>query len=350
METFSVLLAICAGNSPVPDEFPAQRPVTRSFDIFFDLRLNKRLSKQSWGWWFETLSRPLWLHFNGFHPQRASTVENISYVCIFYGIYFICQNTSNWCSWKLGNRENIIFHIFVRKPIHHRLSYGYGEISRPSTISTKRYSHGLGIWEGFVFQEMVLPCDSFASMVTGRVQQGCLRHQARDGGSHTRWRHKMETFSALLAICVGNSPVPGEFPAFSALLAICVGNSPVPGEFPAHKPVTRSFDVFFDLRLNKRLSKQLWGWWFETLSRPLWCHRNDSSYYLCSKTWWHHHMEMSSALLALCGGNLSPVALTVNRSFFVFLFLFYFIFIYLFIYLSIFLAGGGSLVQFKLKK
>ena len=54
METVSPLLAICAGNSSVTDEFPAQRPVTRSFDVFFDLRLNKRLSKQSWGWWFET--------------------------------------------------------------------------------------------------------------------------------------------------------------------------------------------------------------------------------------------------------------------------------------------------------
>ena len=62
METFSALLAICAGNSPVPGEIPEQRPVTRSFDVFFDLRLNKRLSKQSWGWWFETLSRPLWRH------------------------------------------------------------------------------------------------------------------------------------------------------------------------------------------------------------------------------------------------------------------------------------------------
>ena len=39
METFSALLAICAGNSPVPGEFPLQRPVTRSFDVFFDLRL-----------------------------------------------------------------------------------------------------------------------------------------------------------------------------------------------------------------------------------------------------------------------------------------------------------------------
>ena len=39
--------------------------VTRSFDVYFDLRPNKRLSKQSWGWWFETLSPPLWRHRNG---------------------------------------------------------------------------------------------------------------------------------------------------------------------------------------------------------------------------------------------------------------------------------------------
>ena len=45
METFSALLAICAGNSSVPGEFPAQRPVTQSFDVYFDLRLNKLLSK-----------------------------------------------------------------------------------------------------------------------------------------------------------------------------------------------------------------------------------------------------------------------------------------------------------------
>ena len=40
METFSALLAICAGNSPVPGEFPEQRPVTRSFDVLLDLRPN----------------------------------------------------------------------------------------------------------------------------------------------------------------------------------------------------------------------------------------------------------------------------------------------------------------------
>ena len=56
METFSALLALCAGNSPVTSEFPSQWPVMRSFDVFFDLHLNNRLSKQSWGWWFETSS------------------------------------------------------------------------------------------------------------------------------------------------------------------------------------------------------------------------------------------------------------------------------------------------------
>ena len=65
METFSALLAICAGNSPIPSEFPAKRPVTHSFDFFFDLRPNKRLNKQSWGWLFETLLRPLWRQCNG---------------------------------------------------------------------------------------------------------------------------------------------------------------------------------------------------------------------------------------------------------------------------------------------
>ena len=46
-------------------DMASQRPVTRSFDVFFDLRLNKRLSEQSWGWWFETPSCPLWRHVHG---------------------------------------------------------------------------------------------------------------------------------------------------------------------------------------------------------------------------------------------------------------------------------------------
>ena len=81
------------------------------------------------------------------------------------------------------------------------------------------------------------------------------------------WRHKMETFSALLALCAGNSPVAGEF--------------------PAERPVTRSFYDFFNLHLNKRLSKQSWGWWFEMPSCPLWRHCNDSSKSVCRIQMFH---------------------------------------------------------------
>ena len=84
MKTISALLAMCAENSPVTGEFPAQRPVTQSYDVFFDLRQNKRLSKQSWGWWFETLSHPLWRHRN---QQQTSVTE---------GDYFMWHMHSSW--------------------------------------------------------------------------------------------------------------------------------------------------------------------------------------------------------------------------------------------------------------
>ena len=76
METFSASLAVCEGNSPVTGEFPAQKPVTWSIDVFFDLRLNKRLSQQSWGWWFETLSHPSWLHCNGGSGKKSALTLN----------------------------------------------------------------------------------------------------------------------------------------------------------------------------------------------------------------------------------------------------------------------------------
>ena len=61
-QTFSALLALCEGNPPVTGWFPSQRPVTWSIDVFFDLRQNKRLNKQSRRRWFETPWRSLWRH------------------------------------------------------------------------------------------------------------------------------------------------------------------------------------------------------------------------------------------------------------------------------------------------
>ena len=80
---------------------------------------------------------------------------------------------------------------------------------------------------------------------------------------------------------------------FSALLAICAGNSPFTGEFPAKASNAELFDVFFDLRLNKRLSIQLGGWWFETPSRPLWRHCDDvmHTYTLFQGVSLHHAIQ-----------------------------------------------------------
>ena len=85
METFSALLALCASKSPVTGEFPSQRPVTRSLDVFFDLRLNKRFSKQSWGWWFEKQLHSLWRHCNG------CMAYNISRDLILYRLCPLCS-------------------------------------------------------------------------------------------------------------------------------------------------------------------------------------------------------------------------------------------------------------------
>ena len=82
---FRVTGHLC-GEFTGPGEFPTQRPVTRSFGVFFDLRLNKRLSKQSWGWWFETLSCPLWRQCNGsVRTPLAPTWLPLTLICIWNG-------------------------------------------------------------------------------------------------------------------------------------------------------------------------------------------------------------------------------------------------------------------------
>ena len=112
----------------------------------------------------------------------------------------------------------------------------------------RHYAHVMSVW-----------CNASGGYMCGdnNTANGCLCHN-----DVTKWKH---------------------FPRY---WAICAGDSPVPGEFPTQRPVTRSFDIFFDLRPKKRLSKQWWGWWFETLPFPLWRHGdgddiNASSGYHC---------------------------------------------------------------------
>ena len=146
METFSALLAICAGNSPVTGEFPKQRPVMRSFGVFFDLRLNKRLSKQQRRRWFETPSRSLWRH------------------CNEYGWLHTLSNKPGTI--KPGNTWNV------------------NCVAKMSTLLSKcqlwhKYSpHGV-----YAHEQML--------KLLWKVSLGL------------RWRHDTETFSTLLVLCEG---------------------------------------------------------------------------------------------------------------------------------------------------
>ena len=135
METFSALLAICAGNSPVHGEFPAQRPVTRSFDVFLDLRLNKRFSKQSWSWWFETLSCPLWRHCNVSH--RNGTLHKPAHKCTDPKRLYVVS--------RVGSKSGDILKI-----LREMNSYSYEDITTHvgTNYCTRRYLVGK-IWTNF---------------------------------------------------------------------------------------------------------------------------------------------------------------------------------------------------------
>ena len=101
---FRVTSPLC-GEFTGPGEFPTQRPVTRNFDVFFDLRLNKRLSKQPWGWWFETLSWSLWRQRNvPFNWSADITLRRIQNCHCFADDIFKCivLNENVWISLKIS--------------------------------------------------------------------------------------------------------------------------------------------------------------------------------------------------------------------------------------------------------
>ena len=111
--TFFALLALGAGNSPVIDEFPSKRPVTWSFDVFFDLCLNKRLSKQSWGCWFERPSRSLWRHCNDTNYRKGWAISS---ACGRKGSGEIHHHSGGWhialAIWFYSIFQNLNF-IFI---------------------------------------------------------------------------------------------------------------------------------------------------------------------------------------------------------------------------------------------
>ena len=149
METFSALLALCAGNSTVTGEFRAQRPVPRSFDVFFGLCLNKRLSKQSWDWWFEMPSCSLWRHCN----DCSSTNEAATLVptTLFLRYKFVGIYDPNFCPmWytlMMRHRSgSTLLRIMVRFYMAHNINND-GNCRISSKCAWKSRGHPLKQWK-----------------------------------------------------------------------------------------------------------------------------------------------------------------------------------------------------------
>ena len=103
METFSTLLALCEGNPLVNGGFPSQRPMPRSFNVFFDLRLKKWLNRQSRCRWFEKPSRSLWYHCNADSTWLIIHVNETNVIMmqlVFDLVRNAIQNISIWLSWR----------------------------------------------------------------------------------------------------------------------------------------------------------------------------------------------------------------------------------------------------------
>ena len=204
---FRVTGPLC-GEFTGPGEFPAQRPVTRSFDVFFDLRPNKRLSKQPWGWLFETPSWSLWRQCN-------ETVVVINYPC-HERLTFIDKGLWSLNPIWLNDFAATIWQHIDFSPININMV-------KWLFIYSLLYISYLVNDCLFARQKDNIDASYYWHSVQRKHQLGIL--SAQEIRDVAWWRHQMETFSALLAICAGNSPVHGEF--------------------PAQRPVTWSFDIYF---------------------------------------------------------------------------------------------------------
>ena len=126
-----------------PGEFPAQRPVMQSFDVFFDLRLNKRLSKLSWGWWYETPLCPLWRHCNEiavcpvFLPilrQQRHTYDHLLERWSFHRGFIVYKDTDRLERWSFYRGSIvIIFSCFLQNQDERSTACSGHEPSSPRT-------------------------------------------------------------------------------------------------------------------------------------------------------------------------------------------------------------------------
>ena len=118
-------------------KFPAQRPVTQSFDVFFDLCPNKQLSKQPWGWWFETPSWSLWRQCNGYHIIIFITRASRLLIPLWFDIQCIHSLAHPpWTKWPPFCWRNIEMHFCELNVLYFGLDSGLVPNRRQAIIWT----------------------------------------------------------------------------------------------------------------------------------------------------------------------------------------------------------------------
>ena len=143
---FRVTGPLC-GEFTGSGEFPTQKPVTRSFDVFFGLRLNKRLSKQPWGWWFETLSWSLWRQYDVTQTMPAFGIEGT--LTPNAGIVRLIKPAAVeiWhCRW---NQKSFV--IIICQDYATRLSWRITGILRDNLLPNGKFPHKEPVTQSWYF-------------------------------------------------------------------------------------------------------------------------------------------------------------------------------------------------------
>ena len=245
---------LCAGNSPVTGEFPSQRRVTRSFDVFFDLRLNKRLSTQWRRRWFKTPSCPLLVHCN---------VSWISPGAPF---------NSNGAPGNIqGNTDSYdVLHQYPATLI----KIARLDIVLADTWQIPRHFICYGLWANTMVGPISLR-DNRGLYVENRYT---LPSKLINGLTRI-WHDPNGIFHERLWVNLFSLKIMVVFFLTETMIWVDNNLSDVP---PAYDDL---------IKWNKRLVKQTWGWWFETPSCPLWRRCNANCCAICKVMTWLGHLN-----------------------------------------------------------
>ena len=180
-----------------------------------------------------------------FLPEVFGTVEQPPW--LFVWIRIIDSSSEGWCAWCVKTLDNVCF---------------------PNCKAVRCvWAKSWCIWSTWERSRPGLVSDKTAADERRTRRVEAKLYMGRDMALIWKQQKHIPVRSENIMMTSSNGNI------FRATGHLC-GDFTGPGEFPTQRPVMRSFGVYFDLSQNKRLSKQSWGWWFETPSCSLWRHRN----------------------------------------------------------------------------